>query len=82
MLRRLLSDDPDKDVSFSISGKDKAGSLSGPTTASVNFEMKALTGTRIGSLQCYFPRVDSAGDVAYDRWSAVVGNQLKLEVRP
>ena len=44
--------------------------------------MKALTGSRIGTLQCYFPRVDSVSDVGYDRWSAVVGNQLKLEVRP
>jgi len=81
MLRRLLSDDPDKDVSFSVSGKDRT-SGGGPTTVSVNFEMKALTGARIGTLQCYFPRAESAGDVTYDRWSAAVGNQLKLEVRP
>jgi hypothetical protein len=82
MLRRLLTDEPDKDVSFSVLGKDKTSGLSGPTTVSINFEMKALTGNRIGALQCFFPRIDSASNVAYDRWSAIVGSQLKLEVRP
>jgi len=82
MLRRLLSEDPDKDVSFAVTGKDKTSGNGGPTTASVNFEMKALTGTRIGTLQCFFPRIDSAEDIAFDRWSAIVGGQLKLEVRP
>jgi hypothetical protein len=78
MINRLLSDEPDKDVSYSVSGLDKGA---GQSTASVSFAMKTLTGTRLGTLQCFFPRTDAAGEVGYDRWTSIVGSQLKLEVR-
>jgi hypothetical protein len=78
MINRLLSDEPYKDVSYSVSGLDKGA---GQSTASVSFAMKTLTGTRLGTLQCFFPRTDAAGEVGYDRWTSIVGSQLKLEVR-
>jgi hypothetical protein len=78
LINRLLSDDPDKDVSYSVSGIDRGA---GQSTASVSFVMKTLTGTRLGTLQCFFPRTDSASEVGYDRWTSIVGSQLKLEVR-
>lgn len=78
MINRLLSDEPDKDVSYSVSGLDRGA---GQSTASISFVMKTLTGTRLGTLQCFFPRTDIAGEVGYDRWTSVVGSQLKLEVR-
>jgi hypothetical protein len=79
MISRLLSEEPDKEVSYSVTGTDKGA---GQSAASVNFVMKTLTGTRLGTLQCFFPRSDTAGTIGYDRWSAIVGSQLKLEVRP
>ena len=78
MINRLLSDEPDKDVSYSVSGLDRGA---GQSTASVSFVMKTLTGTRLGTLQCFFPRTDAASEVGYDRWTSIVGSQLKLEVR-
>jgi hypothetical protein len=74
-----LSDEPDKDVAFSVSGLDRGA---GQSTASVSFVMKTLTGTRLGTLQCFFPRTDTADVIGYDRWSSIVGGQIKLEVRP
>jgi hypothetical protein len=78
MVSRLLADDPDKDVSYSVSGLDKGA---GQSTASISFVMKTLTGTRLGTLQCFFSRTDTANEVGYDRWTSIVGSQLKLEVR-
>jgi len=78
MVNRLLSEEPDKDVSYSVSGIDRGA---GQSTASVSFVMKTLTGTRLGTLQCFFPRTDAAKEVGYDRWTSIVGSQLKLEVR-
>ena len=78
MVSRLLSAEPDTDVSFSVEGSNKGAAQS---TSSVTFSMKTHTGARLGALQCFFPRTDTADAVAYDRWSAVVGGNLKLEVR-
>jgi hypothetical protein len=79
MSSRLLSDEPDKDVAYSVSGLDRGTAQS---TSSISIVMKTLTGTRLGTLQCFFSRIDKAGSVDYDRWTAIVGGQLKLEVRP
>ena len=78
MVSRLLSDEPDMEVSYSVSGLDRGA---GQSTASISFVMKSLTGTRIGTLQCFFSRTEVASAVGYDRWAAIVGGQLKLEVR-
>jgi len=79
MLNRLLSDEPDMDVAFSVQGVNKGG---GQPSSSITFLMKTHTGTRLGTLQCYFPRTDTADIVGYDRWSSIVGGTLKLEIRP
>ena len=76
---RLTSDEPDKDVAFTVSGLDRGA---GQSTASITFTMKSLTGTRIGTLQCFLQRMEKASAVSYDRWTSIVGGQLKLEVRP
>jgi len=78
LISRLLSEEPDKDVSYSVMGLDRGA---GQSTASISFVMKTLTGTRLGTLQCFFPRTDIAGEVGYDRWTSIVGSQLKLEIR-
>jgi len=78
MIPRLMSAKPDTDVGYSVEGNNKGAAQS---TSSVIFTMKTLTGSRLGTLQCFFPRADTADAVGYDRWSAVVGGHLKLEVR-
>jgi len=75
---RLISEEPDTDVAFTVSGLDRGA---GQSTASISFAMKSLTGARIGTLQCYFQRMEKASAVSYDRWTSIVGGQLKLEVR-
>ena len=79
MMSRLMADEPDTDVSFSVLGVNKGG---GQPSSSITFTMKTHTGARLGSLQCFFPRTDTADVVGYDRWSSIVGGQLKLEIRP
>lgn len=78
LLSRLLSEEPDKDVAYSIQGIDRGA---GQSTSSIVVVMKTHTGARLGAIQCYFPKTESADVVGYDRWSAIVGSQLKLEVR-
>ena len=76
---RLVSETPDEDVAFTVSGADRG---TGQSTASITFTMKSLTGSRIGALQCFFQRIEKASAVSYDRWTSIVGSQMKLEVRP
>jgi len=75
---RLLGNDPDMDVDFSARFEN-GDRLS---AASVVFEMKTFTGSRLGALQCFFPRTESAETVNFDRWVAVVGAHLTIEERP
>jgi hypothetical protein len=68
---RVLGNEPDENVSYALT----AG------TGSITFDMKTHNGTRIGSLQCFFPGTDAA-EVALNRLAAVVGRHLTLEIRP
>jgi hypothetical protein len=77
MTARLFAADPDQDVSFSVEAADK----NGQTPASITFGMKAFTGFRLGTLQCFFPGVESAKSIDFDRWVAIVGAHLTLEIR-
>jgi hypothetical protein len=71
----LLSNDA---VVYSVSAHDPEGQ----SGTSINFEALTASGSRIGSLQCTFPRVSSAASVDYGRWTSIVGNSLALEIRP
>jgi hypothetical protein len=62
---------------YSISVHDPDGQSS----TSIVLNMLTAAGAHLGSLQCTFPRVASAGNVDYGRWASIVGNNLSLEIR-
>jgi hypothetical protein len=74
---RVLDPEPEKTIADSITLSD--GSRVSPV--SVSFEMK-MDGSRLGTLQCFFPRAESSSAISFDRWNAIVGDNLTLEVRP
>ena len=77
LVDRLLANEPDADVSYSVEAFDK-NSLA---AASIVFYMKTHAGIRLGTLQCFFPRAESGANIDFDRWVSVVGGHLTLEVR-
>jgi hypothetical protein len=72
----LLSADPP--VVYSVTARDGDSQSS----TSITFDMKSPSGAHYGSLQCSFPRVTSAGSVAFGRWFSTVGDYLSFEIRP
>ena len=68
---RVLGNEPDADVSYSLTASD----------VSISFDMKTHNGTRLGSLQCFFQGTQPT-TVSFDRWVAVVGAHLTIEIRP
>jgi hypothetical protein len=78
LVARVLSSNPDAEVAYTLTATD--GERLSP--ASIRFEMKTHNGTRLGTLQCYFARGESAAAVSFDRWVAIVGAHLTLEVAP
>ena len=78
LVSRVLARDPDADVQYTLTATDRTGQS--PT--SISFDLKTHTGTRLGTLQCLFPRNESAATITFERWVAVVGAHLTLEVRP
>lgn len=77
LVSRLLANEPDADVSYSVEAFDK-NSLE---AASIVFYMKTHAGIRLGTLQCFFPHTESATNIDFDRWVSVVGGHLTLEIR-
>jgi hypothetical protein len=73
----LLKSQPDADVSYSIEAFDK----NSKSAASIAFSMKTQAGIRLGTLQCFFPRIESAATINFDRWVSVVGGHLLLEIQ-
>jgi len=74
---RVLSKDPDTEVAYTLTATN--GDARSP--AFFNLDMKTLNGSRLGSLQCFFPRAESAGAVPLNRWVEIVGAHLTIEVR-
>ena len=74
---RLLADEPDADISYSVEAFNKTSE----TPASIVFDMKTHTGIRLGTLQCVFPHAESVSNIDFDRWVSVVGGHLTLEIR-
>ncbi len=77
LVDRLLAGDPDPDVSYSLKGIER----SSQAAASILFEVQTHSGTHLGTLQCYFPRIDSPANIDFDRWVSIVGGHLTLEIR-
>jgi len=75
---RVLGKEPDREVSYSLS----AINGDGRSPSALNIEMKTLNGSRLGSLQCFFPGAGSAVEVPFSRWVDVVGAHLTIEIRP
>jgi hypothetical protein len=71
LVSRVLSKDPDSDVDYTLS----------LSSSSFTFEMKTHTGTKLGALQCFFPKTSDLSSVTLDQWVNVVGAHLTLEIR-
>jgi hypothetical protein len=54
----------------------------GQTPTSITFKMTTPSGANAGSLQCIFPRITSAANVAFSRWASIVGPHLTFEIKP
>jgi hypothetical protein len=76
-VRTLFSMDDDSLV-YTLTPRDQDNQ----TATSLTFDVNTRSGTHLGTLKCVFPHVTSATSVAYGRWTAVVGDLLKLEIRP
>lgn len=74
---RFLANEPDADVSYSVEAFNKT-SL---TPVSIVFDMKTHAGIHLGTLQCVFPRAESAASIDFDRWVSIVGGHITLEIR-
>jgi len=73
---RLL--DPDgATVLFSL----EVPARDGQSAPSIVIGIRTREGIRIGRLQCYFPRSESAADVSVGRWISIVGGHITLEIR-
>jgi hypothetical protein len=78
-VRSLLSNEPaDGSVVYSLAPHDQDSQSS--TTITFNFATPS--GEHLGTLKCVFPHVASAMSVGYGRWTSVVGDLLKFEIRP
>ena len=77
LVGRLLANDPDEDVSFSMEVFDK----SSESAASIVFDMKTHAGVPLATLQCFFPGTKPAANITFNRWVSIVGSHLTLEIR-
>jgi hypothetical protein len=78
LVSRVLAKEPDADVQYTLTATDRT--RQSPT--SISFSLKTHTGSSLGTLQCLFPRNESAATISFDRWIAVVGAHLTIETRP
>ena len=76
-VRTLPSMDPESLMyTFTVHDQDSQS----PT--SMTFDVNMASGTHLGTLKCSFPRANSATSVSIGRWTAIVGDLLKFEIRP
>jgi hypothetical protein len=78
LVSRVLGRDPDSQVAYTLTAT--SGDNRSPTF--LNLDMKTLTGSRLGALQCFFPRGEAAESIPFSRWVSIVGAHLTIEVRP
>src|SRR5262249_27886491 len=77
-VRTLLSDQQDATIVYGLGIHDQDAQSS----TSLSFEFNTSTGDHLGTLKCVFPHTSSAPSVAYGRWTSIVGDLLKFEIRP
>jgi hypothetical protein len=77
LVDRLLANEPDADFLYSLEASDKKSQ----SAASIVFDIRTRTGIRLGTLQCFFPRAESAAQIDFARWVSIVGSHLVLEIR-
>jgi hypothetical protein len=77
LVSRILAKEPDREVSYALNTTD--GDSRSP--ASLNLEMKTHTGSRLGTLQCFFPRTASAAQIQFSRWVSIVGAHVSIETQ-
>jgi hypothetical protein len=77
LAENLLLDSDDGTTLYSL----EVPARSDQSEPSIVISLKTRGGNRIGRLQCYFPRSDSAADISVGRWISVVGGHLSLEIR-
>src|SRR5262249_49577247 len=73
----LLTNDPAEPVTYSVMAHDQDGQSS----TSIAIDIRTPAGAHVGNLQCTFPRASSAAGITFERWKAVVGEYLTLELR-
>ena len=78
LVSRVLGKEPEKDVSYGL----RATNGDSRSPATLTWEMKTHNGSRLGTLQCFFPRVEAAVEIPFSRWVEVVGAHLTIEARP
>jgi hypothetical protein len=76
-LARILTQDADEDISFSV----RAANKDRLDATSILFDMKTHDNAHAGTLQCFFPRTESTATIGVDRWNDIVGSHLTLEVK-
>jgi hypothetical protein len=72
-----LLNDPGTSVAYSTTVHDPDGQ----SATSIVFDINLQAGPRLGSLQCTFPRAQSAAGITFGRWKSIVGDHLTIEVR-
>jgi hypothetical protein len=77
-VRSLLSSESGDSVVYSLVPHDQDSQ----TSTSITFEINSRAGEHLGTMKCVFPHVSSANSVAFGRWTSVVGDLLKFEIRP
>jgi hypothetical protein len=77
LVGRFLTNEPDADVAYSLEAFNK----NKQSAASIVFDMKTHAGVPLGTLQCFFPQAQSAAEIDFPRWVAIVGGHLTLEIR-
>jgi hypothetical protein len=78
LVSRVLAAEPETGVAYTFKSADKDKA----SPASISVEMKTFTGSRLGTLQCFFQNADSVAAISVDRWVSIVGAHLTLEVLP
>jgi hypothetical protein len=74
---RLLAGTPDPDIAYSLMALDR----NSQSAASILFDITNRSGDGLGTLQCFFPGVQSAASVTFDSWVSIVGAHIALEIR-
>ncbi len=60
---------------YSLSFKKEVSAIS------ASFDIDSEEGSRLGTLQCYFPQSSTPADITVARWSAIVGQMVSLDIR-